>query len=70
MYDTNEEPSLYDFNIYSVDRDGKKTLEKSVKGLFNYEKNIFEVPRKFVKMFQYKRKIDFEIMQTVGMEIV
>lgn len=67
---TKEIPSLYDFNIYSVDSDGNKTLEKSVKGIYNYDKNIFEVPSKFLKMFQYRRPQDFQIMQTVGMDIV
>lgn len=65
-----ELPCLYDTTIRTV-RDGVDVEPpRHYQGLYDYDRNVFKLPRKYLKLFQHRRTFDYGIMQDVGLEIV
>jgi hypothetical protein len=59
------DPPLYDYKEYIG-----KSLAREEKGLYDYDLNIFKIPTKLKKMFEWKRKDDLEFMESLGIEYV
>jgi len=56
-------PPLYDFTEYHGNE-----IVRSLKGVYDYNRNLFTVPAKLKKMFEWKRKEDLDFMETIGLE--
>lgn len=70
-----DNPALYDTKVLFEFKDfptpsGKRELVLEQRGLYDYDRNVFVIPRGMLANLQNKRPADWQIMQEVGMELI
>ena len=67
MIDPYAFPVLYDVETRAGSKDGKAV--KSKKGFYDYQRNVFALPKKVFEKIEKDYPLDLEIINMVGYEI-